>query len=86
MGFLTEMTDPLQPLRDAKVSDEIVRPLAELLIVDELVGSGRAARLSEFALGTRIRGDRELKLSWETPKRYSNDRPSTRTVRGKVRL
>ena len=33
MGFMTEMADPLAPLRAARVPDEIVRPLAELLIV-----------------------------------------------------
>jgi hypothetical protein len=37
MGFFAELPDPLLPLRTARVSDEIVRPLAELLIVDGLV-------------------------------------------------
>jgi hypothetical protein len=31
MAFMTEMPDPLEPLRAARVPDEIVRPLAELL-------------------------------------------------------
>ena len=64
------MRDPLRPLREAKVSDEITRPLAELLVVDELVGSGRATRLTEFNLGVAIRGVRRLKLSWEVRSRY----------------
>ena len=54
MGFMADMPDPLQPLRDADVPDEIVRSLAELMIVDGLVGSGRAARVSEFRLGASV--------------------------------
>ena len=42
---------PLQPLRDVRVPDEIVRSLAELMIVDGLVGTGRAARITRFQLG-----------------------------------
>ena len=68
MGFMAEMPDPLQPLRDADVPDEIVRSLAELTIVDELVGSGRAARVSEFRLGASVGGLRKLKLGWELPR------------------
>jgi hypothetical protein len=42
VGFMAEMPDPLEPLRAAGIADEVIRPLAELLVVDELVGSGRA--------------------------------------------
>ena len=56
MGFVTKMPDPLEPLRAARVPDEIVRPLAELLIVDELVGSGRAERVTAFRLGASVAG------------------------------
>ena len=53
MDFMAEMPDPLRPLRDADVPDEIVRPLTEVMIVDELVGSDRAARVTE--LNGRVR-------------------------------
>lgn len=86
MGFFVEMHDPLRPLRDAHVSDEIVRPLAELLIVDALVGSNRAARVTEFKLGIAIRGVRQLAVSWEPPRRYSNESIKHRTIRGEVSL
>jgi hypothetical protein len=48
MGFFTEIPDPvaLAPRR-ARVSEEIVRFLAELLVVDSLVGSKRAACITE---------------------------------------
>jgi len=86
LGFAAEMRDPLRPLREAKVSDEITRSLAELLVVDELVDSGRATRLTEFNLGVAIRGVRRLKLSWEVRSRYLGESFDVRTVEGLVRL
>lgn len=86
MGFITEIRDPLAPLRTARVSDEITRPLAELLIADEMIGSGRAARLTEFRLGAAVRGVRRLTVGWEPPRRYSNERPAPRIVDGQVQL
>lgn len=86
LEFFAEIPDPLHPLREARVSDEIVRPLAQLLIADALVGSGRAVRVTEFNLGAAVRGRRHLTLSWEVPRRYSNERPQTRTITGDVGL
>jgi Domain of unknown function (DUF4062) len=86
MGNFAEIPDPLGPLRAAQTSDEIVRPLAELLIVDALVGSDRAARVSAFNLGVRIRGIRQISLSWEPPRRYSNQTIQQRTITGAVSL
>ena len=87
MEFMATMADPLQPLRDARVPDEIVRALAEVMIVDELVGSGRAARVTTFRLGTSVRGLRRLELAWEPPRRYTNERPERRQpLVGQVRL
>jgi hypothetical protein len=86
LGFMTEMADPLEPLRRARVSDEIVRPLAELMIVDVLVASGRAARVTEFRLGASVRGMRRLKLAWEPRRYYANERPSIRSIEGEVQL
>jgi hypothetical protein len=86
MEFFAELPDPLENLRVAAVPDEIVRPLAELLIADTLVGSGRAGRLSRFSLGARVRGERALELAWEPVRRYSDEREGSRSIRGKVRL
>ena len=87
MDFMAEMADPLQPLRDARVPDEIVRALAEVMVVDELVGSGRAARLTTFQLGASVAGLRRLELAWEPPRRFTNERPERRQpLVGQVRL
>ena len=87
MEIMAEMPAPLQPLRDARVPDEIVRSLAELMIVDELVGSGRAARVTQFRLGASVGGLRSLELAWEPPQRYVNERQRPRPkLEGQVRL
>ena len=86
MGFAAEIDDPLAPIREAPVSEEIIRPLSELLITDVLVGSERAGRIVTFRLGISIRSRRALTLSWETPRRYSNDTVSIRTIEGAVSI
>ena len=87
MAFMPGMADPLQPLRDAHVPDEIVRALTEVMIVDELVGSGRAARVTTFRLGASVGGLRRLEFAWEPPRRFTNERPERRPpLAGQVRL
>ena len=87
IGYLPEMADPLQPLREARVSDEIVRPLAELMVADELVGSGRASRVTRFRLGASVGGQRRLELQWEPPRGYANERrPRRYELEGTVEL
>ncbi len=73
IGYLPEMADPLEPLREAAVPDEIVRPLAELMIVEELVGSGRASRIARFRLGASVGGQRRLELEWKPPRSYAGE-------------
>lgn len=86
MGFAVEMDDPFQPLRETPVSEEIIRPIAELLLTDVLVGSERAARIVEFKLGVAIRGRRNLIVKWETPQRYSNERAAVRSIKDEIDL
>ena len=78
MDLMAEMADPLRPLRVARVPDEIVRALAEVMIVDALVGSGRAARVTTFRLGASVGGLRRLEFAWEPPRRFTNERPERR--------
>ena len=81
------LADPLEPLRDVGAPDEIVRSLAEVMVIDELVGSGRAARVTGFKLGASLGGFRKLELEWEPRRRYANERRVRRhSVVGRVRL
>jgi hypothetical protein len=86
LAFAYRIEDPLQALRDAHVSEEIIRPLTELLVTDLLVGTGRAGRVAAFRLSVAVRGRRNLTLGWETPRRYSNEEPVLRTIEGEVNL
>ena len=86
MGFATEIDDPLAPLRENPVSEEIIRPLSELLVTDLLVGTGRARSIRGFRLGVAIRGRRNLTLSWEPPNRYSNETVTVRSISGEVTI
>lgn len=86
MGFATEMNDPLAPLRGNAVSEEIIRPLSELLVTDLLVSTGRARSIRGFRLGIAIRGRRNLTLSWEPPSGYSNEPVTVRSIKGEVNI
>ena len=86
LEFIGQIGDPLAALRAARVPDEIVRPLAELMFVDTIVGTGRAARVTEFRLGTAVRGTRRLVAAWQPPRRYSNEPSKARLIEGDVRI
>jgi hypothetical protein len=86
MGFAAEMNDPLRPLRESPVSEEIIRPLSELLLTDLLVGTGRARSIRTFRLGVAIRGRRSLTLAWETPSRFSNEPVTLRSISGEINI
>jgi len=85
-GFATEIPDPLAPLRANLVSEEIMRPLTELLLTDFLLGSQRARRIVEFRMSVPVRGRRRLTLAWEPVSRYSNQAESLRTISGEVNI
>lgn len=58
MDFMVDLPDPFAPLRRQRISDEILRPIAQLFLVEALVGSGRIARITSFRLGTQVAGKR----------------------------
>lgn len=74
MGFAASIPDPFAPLRQNPVSEEIIRPVAELLVTDMLVGTGRAKGIRAFSVGVANRGRRRLTLAWEVASQYSNSR------------
>lgn len=85
-GFYAEMPDPLAALREARLPDEIIRPVAELLLVDALVGGGRASRVTEFRLGAVVQGRRRLRLGWEPPRVYTSVPVESRVIAGDVQV
>ncbi|HEY2498141.1 MAG TPA: DUF4062 domain-containing protein [Candidatus Angelobacter sp.] len=84
MMFFAEMPDPFKQLREHPVSEEALRPIAELLLTDEFVGSGRATRINSFKLGVSVRGRRKCEIKWQSPHRFSKN--ATNAVEGYVTL
>ena len=87
MESMTKIADPIGPLRKARVPDEIVRNLTELMITESLVGSGRAVSVKTFRLGTMTKGGRKLELTWIPATPYETggmNRP--KTITGYVNL
>jgi hypothetical protein len=82
MGFMADLRDPFASLRKQRIPDEILRAIAQLLLVEALVGGGRIARITKFRLGADVAGKRRLELGWETPRRYSNAKPQQRQISG----
>jgi hypothetical protein len=76
----------LGPLEGVRLSEEILRPIVHLLLTEDLVGRGRAARVIRLRLGLPIAGRRKLELEWETPRRYMNVPPERRAIEGVVSL
>jgi hypothetical protein len=85
-GFMVEIADPFGALRSNPVPEEILRPLAELLLVDELVGSGRVERVTQLKLGVRVGDKRPLTLSFLPTRRYKGDPAQSLTIDGTVHL
>jgi hypothetical protein len=86
MSFATEIPDPLAPLRTNLISEEIMRPLTELLLTDLLLGSQRARRIVDFRMSVPVQGRRSLTLAWEPVSRYSNHVEPFRTISGEVNI
>lgn len=85
-GFAADLPDPLGPLRTQRVSEEVIRPIGQVLVTEALVGSGRAERVVHFRLGPPIAGRRRAELQWQPPRRYSNNRSGLRKIEGVVQL
>jgi hypothetical protein len=81
---LTEIDDPVGPLR-VGVAEETLRPILRLLLIESLVASGRASRITKLLVGPRTRGGRRLLLEWEPPSRYGQASPRQR-VEGNLNL
>lgn len=82
----SRVNDPWVEIRKRPVAEEVVRPIASLLLTDELVGSGRAARITAIKLGVPIRGNRLCRVEWIPPQRYSGEAPTRKMISGNVVL
>jgi len=79
------VSDPLEPLRGRGIIDQVVRPVARLLLTEQLLGRGEAGHIDSFTLGPSHQGSRRLRLSWTPPRPYVNSpTPDPVSVEGDV--
>jgi hypothetical protein len=83
---MASFSNPLRPLGGAGLSEEIVRPVAHLLLTEALVGHGRASRITRMRIGLPVAGRRAFRLAWEGPRRYPDLPPERRSIEGVVEL
>jgi hypothetical protein len=50
-GHMGTIADPLTSIAGTGLSEEIIRPIVNLLLTEALVGGGRAARITRLRLG-----------------------------------
>ncbi len=84
MGFFAQMENPFRTLNALRLSEDAVGAVAEILLVEELVGSGRAERLTMVRVGPVRRGKRRVALKWLPRQRYTNVPPEPRGAEGEV--
>jgi hypothetical protein len=82
MGFLVQMANPLSQLEGLALSEDAIGQVAQLLLTEELVGSGRADHIVSFQLGPKNRGSRRIALTWIPPRQYTNVIPEPLTLEG----
>jgi hypothetical protein len=83
MGFMLDVSDPLEPLRGQPIPEDAFAAVARLLLVERLLGSGKASRLDEFLVGPVHQGTRPLSLSYTERQRYSTEDPGRRHLDGR---
>jgi hypothetical protein len=78
------MRNPFEAVNALGLSEEAVPAVAELLVIEELVGAGRADRVTTLRVAPRRHGRRRVILEWLPRRRYTNVAPDVRSVEGEV--
>ena len=83
MAFLAKMDNPIPAIAQIGLDEDSFAGAAEVLLVESLVGSGRAERITALHIGP-TRSGHPLRLEWETPRRFSNVDPERCQIEGKL--
>lgn len=83
-GFFNNPADPLEPVRGKELPDEIIRPVARLLVSEWLLRVGQADTLTEFRLGPKRQGRRTLAIGWNERRVYTNAASGSQRIQGEV--
>ena len=83
MAFMAKVDNPLPHISRLGLDEDSFLGAAEVLLVESLVGSGRAERITELRIGP-ARSGRPIRLEWIPPQRFSNVAPERRKIAGKL--
>ena len=83
MAFMAELDNPIPAIAQIGLDEDSFAGAAEVLLVESLVGSGRAERITALQIGP-ARSGLPLRLEWEAPRRFSNVEPERRRIEGKL--
>ena len=83
MASMAEIDNPIPAIVEIGLDEDSFAGAAEVLLVESLVGSGRAERITALQIGPSHSG-RPLRLEWEAPRRFSNIEPERRQIEGKL--
>lgn len=81
MAFMAEIDNPLIGIEQLGLDDDSFAGVAETLLVETLIGSGRVGRVSAMQIGP-ARSRRPIRFEWLAPRRYSNVEPERRRIEG----
>lgn len=81
MAFMAEIENPLLGIVRLGLDDDSFAGVAETLLVEALVGSGRVGRISAMQIGP-ARSGRPIRFEWLAPRRYSDVEPERRRIEG----
>jgi Domain of unknown function (DUF4062) len=79
---MSVVPDPFAQFGRLALSEEIVNPIAHLMLTETLVGEGRASRITRFRLGPPVSGRRRLELEWEGPGPFDGVDAERRRIEG----
>ena len=85
MASLAEFDNPIPAIAQIGLDEDSFAGAAEVLLVEALIGSGRAGRVTALQIGP-ARSGRPLRLGWEAPRRFSNVEPERRQIEGELRI
>ena len=85
-GSMIDTDDPLADLDGLGLPPSAEESVARVLVVERLLGRGRASRLTQFALGPPHLGARRVEVEYVEPQRYANQTPQIRRIEGTRRV
>jgi hypothetical protein len=82
MGLATTGIEAGDLTQCFELPNEVAEAVTRLVVLEGLVGGGRASRIIQFEIGPRTQGRRRLLLEWEDPVVCRDQPPNRRAISG----